>query len=101
MRNIGRTYGFCLTTGPVGQRSLRESSANLLQSGIGVISGWVCTASHIEIVIDEVATLAAAYGTDRGDTVGECGDADNGFGLLSTGTCWVMDSTRFAFWLME
>ncbi|MBI3800743.1 MAG: hypothetical protein HY268_27665 [Deltaproteobacteria bacterium] len=52
------------------------------QSGIGVISGWVCNAGHIDIVIDEVATLAAAYGTDRGDTVEECGDTDNGFGLL-------------------
>jgi len=52
------------------------------QSGIGVISGWVCQAGHIDIVIDEVATLAASYGSDRGDTVGECDDADNGFGLL-------------------
>jgi len=42
----------------------------------------VCNASKIELVIDEVATLEAAYGTDRQDTVEECGDANNGFGLL-------------------
>jgi hypothetical protein len=52
------------------------------QSGIGVISGWVCNASHVDIVIDEGATLVTPYGTDREDTVEECGDANNGFGLL-------------------
>jgi hypothetical protein len=52
------------------------------QSGIGVISGWVCSAGKIEVVLDEAATLGVAYGTGRGDTAGECGDADNGFGLL-------------------
>jgi len=52
------------------------------QSGIGVISGWVCSASKIEVVIDEAATLGVAYGTDREDTMGECGDTNNGFGLL-------------------
>jgi len=61
---------------------LENPRQDSFQSGIGVISGWVCTASKIEIVIDEAATLQAAYGTDRGDTVGECGDANNGFGLL-------------------
>ena len=39
------------------------------QSGMGFISGWVCNASHIDIAIDEAATLAAAYGADREDTV--------------------------------
>ena len=52
------------------------------QSGIGVISGWACNAGKVDLVIDEVAALQAAYGTDRGDTVAECGDANNGFGLL-------------------
>jgi hypothetical protein len=62
--------------------SLENPQPASAQSGIGVISGWVCSASKIEVVIDEVATLGVGYGTDRGDTVGECGDANNGFGLL-------------------
>ena len=55
------------------------------QSGIGLLSGWVCDAEVVELEIDGInAThrLEAAYGTDRADTVGICGDTDNGFGLL-------------------
>jgi hypothetical protein len=52
------------------------------QSGIGLISGWVCEASRVDIELDGSATLQAGYGTDRGDTTGICGDANNGFGLL-------------------
>ena len=52
------------------------------QSGIGLFSGWVCDAQTVEIEIDGTVTLEAAYGTSRGDTVGRCGDSNNGFGLL-------------------
>ena len=52
------------------------------QSGIGVISGWVCDAENVEIVMNEGPPLMAAYGTNRTDTSGVCGDTDNGFGLL-------------------
>ena len=57
------------------------------QSGIGVISGWVCEAEEIMIefengVTGEVSSTMASYGTSRTDTMGECGDSDNGFGLL-------------------
>ena len=65
---------------------------NSSQSGVGVISGWVCAAEEVEIEITHadgtVLTQAAAYGTERADTQatpeGEtiCGDTDNGFGLL-------------------
>ena len=51
------------------------------QSGIGVISGWVCEAETVSIELGGSAH-AAAYGTERADTQGECGDSDNGFGLL-------------------
>jgi hypothetical protein len=36
----------------------------------------------VDIILDEGAPLAAAYGTSREDTASACGDADNGFGLL-------------------
>jgi hypothetical protein len=53
-----------------------------IASGIGLISGWVCSATTVEVRIDDAAPIAAAYGTPRGDTVGACGDANNGFGML-------------------
>jgi hypothetical protein len=52
------------------------------QSGVGVVSGWACDADRVDIVFDNIHTLQAAYGTARGDTSSDCGDADNGFGLL-------------------
>ena len=52
------------------------------QSGIGVISGWVCEAEEVEITLGDLAPQLAAYGTERRDTASECGDTDNGFGLL-------------------
>ena len=51
-------------------------------SGKYMFSGWVCDAEIVEIVIDGGSGKRAAYGTDRGDTVNQCGDRDNGFGLL-------------------
>ena len=51
------------------------------QSGLGVISGWVCAADTVEIELNGVPH-EAAYGTERADTQGACGDSDNGFGLL-------------------
>ena len=56
------------------------------QSGIGVLSGWVCEADTVDLVFEpatgEPFTQEAGYGTERGDTAGVCGDTDNGFGLL-------------------
>ena len=53
------------------------------QSGISVISGWHCTASRIDLQIDGGATVRAAYGTPRVDTIPVCGDdGNNGFGFL-------------------
>ncbi len=51
------------------------------QSGLGVISGWVCEADTVEIELNG-EVQPAAYGTERADTQGACGDTDNGFGLL-------------------
>jgi hypothetical protein len=50
-------------------------------SGISTISGWVCNASRVDVQIDGVPAQAA-YGTSRADTIPECGDEDNGFGIL-------------------
>ena len=66
---------------------LENPGPNSFQSGIGVISGWVCEGDAVLIALNGVPQLAA-YGTERADTEyteeGEelCGDTDNGFGLL-------------------
>jgi glucose/arabinose dehydrogenase len=65
---------------PVG---LLENPRNgSFQSGISVISGWVCDTEQVDIEIDGITSFTAAHGTSREDTRSVCGDADNGFGLL-------------------
>ena len=66
--------------------ALENPQADSVQSGLGIISGWVCAAESVEVEVT-LATgpssrLTAAYGTDRADTAGECGDTDTGFGVL-------------------
>ena len=67
---------------------LENPGPNSFQSGIGVLSGWVCEAEAVEIELGHLGRQGAAYGTERADTEytaeGEalCGDTDNGFGLL-------------------
>ena len=51
------------------------------QSGIGVLSGWVCEAETVEFELNG-ALQEAAYGTERTDTQLYCEDTNNGFGLL-------------------
>jgi hypothetical protein len=64
------------------QATLENPQPGSFQSGIGVVSGWVCSAQQITLVFDGIHTFPAAYGTARGDTQADCGDTDNGFGLL-------------------
>ena len=61
---------------------LENPGPDSFQSGIGVLSGWVCEAETVELVIDDTEHHVAAYGTDRADTEEMCGDTGNGFGLL-------------------
>ena len=64
---------------------LENPRPDSFQSGLSVISGWVCEAERIEVIFDDDETQPwqAAYGTSRNDTRGACGDdGRNGFGLL-------------------
>ena len=61
---------------------LENPGHNSFQSGVRVISGWVCDADTVELAIGTAGRQGAAYGTERLDTLGVCGDTDNGFGLL-------------------
>ena len=68
--------------GIAGIGSLENPGPNSFQSGVGLISGWVCEAEQVEIAIGAAGRQGAAYGTERLDTLDACGDTDNGFGLL-------------------
>ena len=68
--------------GTAGVGYLENPGPNSFQSGIGVLSGWVCEAETVELEIGHLGRQVAAYGTERLDTLGVCGDVDNGFGLL-------------------
>ena len=61
---------------------LENPGPNSFQSGVGVLSGWVCDADQVEIEIGNTGRQVAAYGTERVDTLDTCGDTGNGFGLL-------------------
>ena len=60
---------------------LENPSLGSAQSGVGVISGWACEAEAIVIELNGVP-YRAGYPTTRPDTLGRCGDTDNGFSLL-------------------
>ena len=86
------------------QAVLENPSPDSFQSGVSVLSGWACDALWVVIAIDDdgyfdenfdgsvtledghldtdMVLLQAAYGTSRPDTMGVCGDTDNGFGVL-------------------
>ena len=68
--------------GIAGVGNLENPGRNSFQSGVGLISGWVCDAATVEIALGTLGRQAAAYGTERLDTLDTCGDTDNGFGLL-------------------
>ena len=78
--------GFLLPQSLWAQSVFENPPPGSFQSGVGVISGWVCEAERIDVVFnpgtENEATFQAAYGTDRGDTQGHCNDINNGFGLL-------------------
>jgi len=99
--DAGSTIAFAAKANPVGQNDdgnaelfvaaqsgsgtaalLENPRSGSTQSGIGIMSGWVCRASRVELVIDGVHQLQAVYGTGREDTRATCNDTDNGFSLL-------------------
>ena len=67
--------------GRAGVGYLENPGPHSFQSGIGVISGWVCEGTEVIIELNG-EPQPAGYGTERLDTEEACGDTDNGFGLL-------------------
>ena len=61
---------------------LENPPAGSTESGISLVSGWHCNAERIDLQIDGGRLIPVPYGSERRDTEGICGDADNGFGFL-------------------
>ena len=66
-------------TGITQAATLEMPAPNTTQSGIGVITGWVCDAGELTVEFDEGVPIPLVYGSQRTDTVPVCGDDDNGF----------------------
>lgn len=64
------------------QGALENPVDGVVESGIGVISGWHCTARDITITVDGVSLGLAGSGTLRNDTAAVCGHTASGFSLL-------------------
>lgn len=81
---LGVLLGFAMLvpTFAWGQSRLENPANGSTQSGISVVSGWKCSATNIILVIDSTFIVQAAYGTIRSDTQDDCGDQNNGFGVL-------------------
>ena len=67
------------STGPSALAGALENPApNTFQSGLGLLSGWVCDADEVTVEIDG-QPYPVPSGLTRPDTRAVCGDADNGF----------------------
>lgn len=64
------------------QGNLENPVADSTESGIGLVSGWHCTARRITVTIDGVDLGESGVGSVRNDTVPNCGGNLNGFSLL-------------------
>lgn len=51
-------------------------------SGIGLVSGWTCSAELVEVSFNGGGRIRVPSGGSRADTAGICGRSDTGFGLL-------------------
>ena len=69
------------STGSTRKGNLENPDHGAFKSGIGLISGWMCEASRVEVIING-QRVPVVYGTDRGDTRSQCGGAANGFVTL-------------------
>ncbi len=84
---------FLLAPALVHAATLENPANGSFYSGIGVISGWKCTANGpLTVRFNGGDAIPLAYLNERGDNAGVCGDTNNGFvaimnwALLGDGT---------------
>lgn len=64
------------------QGYLENPVAGGIESGIGLVSGWHCTAKEIRVFIDGVDIGTSGVGSIRNDTAPICGRSNTGFSVL-------------------
>lgn len=64
------------------QGALENPANNATDSGIGIISGWHCSATRVEAIVDGKSIGFAYVGSERMDTASICGKSNTGFALL-------------------
>ena len=65
------------------QGNLENPGNNSFYSGIGVVSGWKCTATGpLTVRFNGGTPVPLVYGSERGDTASVCGDTANGFVII-------------------
>ena len=80
---LATLFGLLTSTQVWAQATVENPTANSTQSGISLISGWVCNATKIEVMVDSLAAVQIPYGTPRGDAQVTCnGRLNTGFGAL-------------------
>ena len=83
MRSIALAVALASMSGLVlAQANLENPQGGATESGIGIISGWHCSAESIEVIIDGVSRGNAFVGSRRADTASVCGSTENGFSML-------------------
>lgn len=84
-RVLGGIFSSLVTTiaCAAGLQGALESPANgAIESGIGIVRGWHCTASVIEVKIDGISRGKTYVGSNRFDAASICGKIETGFSLL-------------------
>jgi len=79
------TWGACLLAPALAaaQGYLENPQPDAVESGIGIVSGWHCTARDVSIYVDGVYAGRSGVGSLRPDTRALCGGrAETGFSLL-------------------
>ena len=69
-------------TGRPGVGYLENPGPNSFQSGIGVLSGWVCEGAEVVIELNGAPTAGGVWHGAARYAGSVCGDTANGFGLL-------------------
>lgn len=64
------------------QGNLENPVAGTIESGIGIVSGWHCTANTVTVFIDGTDLGESGVGSIREDTESICGHSNTGFSLL-------------------
>ncbi|MGE0826429.1 MAG: hypothetical protein AB7G75_18960 [Candidatus Binatia bacterium] len=64
------------------QSALEVPQVNSVQNGIGLVSGWKCTAGNLTATFNNSQPFTVIYGSPRADTQSVCSHINTGFALL-------------------